>query len=102
MTGNGAVTLVGNDFGLEDAHIAKNAGPVLVRNNVNLSLSVIENASVRVIGNTVTDAEVSKNSGGTQISRNTGETLSCSDNRPAPTGGGNVFPELKDGQCATL
>ena len=79
--------------------VSNNAGPVVVKNSVDLSLSITENEAVTIAGNTFTDVNVTKNSGGVTINNNTAETLSCADNNPAPTGSGNMIA-FADGQCA--
>ena len=96
---NKAVTVKNSSFSLEDISIIGNQGPILIRNNKELGLSVSENNAVTIEKNKVTSLEISKNTGGTTINNNSGEDLICSDNSPAPSGSGNDF-EFTDGQCA--
>jgi hypothetical protein len=100
ITSNGAVTLTGNDFALEDVFVSNNSGPVLVALNTNFNIGLIENGHVTFSGNTFSDADISKNTGGVSITSNTGAGLKCFDNNPPPSGLGNDITELADGQCA--
>ncbi len=104
IASNGAVTLRGNGFSLEDVIVSGNGGPVVVAENSHFNISLIQNNDVTFRDNSFTDADISKNTGGVSITNNTGEVLKCFDNDPPPDppqpGLENTITELADGQCA--
>ena len=49
------------------------------------------------------DVQMFQNTGGVRVARNRIDgNLQCKENRPAPTGGGNVVQGNKEDQCARL
>ena len=63
-----------------------------------------QNRALKVLSNDVGGSvQVMQNTGGVEITRNTIDgNLQCKENRPAPTGGGNVVGGNKEDQCARL
>jgi hypothetical protein len=77
---------------------------VIQGSRVGGSVQVKQGGAATVLDSHVTgDVQAFQNTGGVRIARNRIDgNLQCKENRPAPTGGGNVVQGNKEDQCSRL